>query len=62
MCIRDRKYKVTLLASAAQIADIPNHWRERFEINGKVGYINKVSYKVSIDKGLSAVEIEFFAL
>lgn len=60
--VNRKKYKVTLLASAAQIADIPNHWRERFEINGKVGYINKVSYKVSIDKGLSAVEIEFFAL
>lgn len=57
-----KKYKVTMLASVAQVADVPNHWRERFEIDGKVGWINKMSYNIDRATGLGPVEIEFYAM
>lgn len=57
-----KKYKITCIATAAQIADIPNHWTERYRINGMIGWIDKVSYSVSVATGLSVVEIYFYAL
>lgn len=57
-----KKYRIKLLASAAAIADIPNHWRERYRINGVTGYINKVSYSLSATEGIKDIEIEFYAL
>lgn len=57
-----KKYKITCLASAAQIADIPNHWMQRYRINGMVGWIDKVSYDISVQTGIGTVDIYFYAL
>jgi len=60
--VNRKKYKIRALVSAAQIADIPNHWRNRFSIDGKVGYINRLSYNISANTGIGEVEIEFYTL
>lgn len=57
-----RKYIVRIACSAAQVADVPNHWTRRFRINGLVGYINKLSYSVSATDGLKDLEVEFFVV
>lgn len=57
-----KKFKVKALVSAAQLADISNHWKSRWNINGKIGYINKVTYSLSVDRGVEDVEIEFFSM
>lgn len=57
-----KRYSIRMTASAAVLADIPNHWRERFEIGGKVGYINKVSYTVSSENGVGEAEIDFYSI
>lgn len=57
-----KKYIVRARTTTAQLMEIPNNWNRRYRINGIVGYINKVSYDISVNMGLSEVEIEFFAL
>ena len=57
-----KRYSIKMLVSAAALADIPNHWLERFEIDGKVGYINKVSYSLSLEKGVGEAEIDFYSI
>lgn len=57
-----KKFLVKAIVSAAQLADISNHWKSRWNIGGKVGYINKVNYKLSVDKDVQEVEIEFFSM
>lgn len=57
-----KKFLVKALVSAAQLVDISNHWKSRWNIGGKIGYINKVSYKLSVDKDVQDVEIEFFSV
>lgn len=57
-----KKYKIKVLTTVAQLADIPNHWRERYNIGGKIGYINKVNYQLSVEKELREAEIEFYAI
>lgn len=57
-----KRYSVKMFVSAAALADIPNHWRERFEVGGKVGYINKVSYSVSLEEGVGEAEIDFYSI
>ena len=57
-----KKYRIKVGVSIGQLADIPNHWRQRWRIGDKVGYINKVSYELSVDKALTEAEIEFYAL
>ena len=56
-----KKYKITCRTTVAQLADIPNHWLARWRIGGMVGWINKVSYQLAVDKPLGKVEIEFYA-
>ena len=61
--ILNRKlYKIEALCTAAQLADIPNHWMDRYIIDGKIGYINKLNYSVSVESGIGKVEMEFFAI
>ena len=55
-------YQVEALCTAAELADIPNKWLRRWEIDGKVGFINQVQYEANIENGLGKVELEFFAL
>lgn len=57
-----QKYYVEALCTAAELADIPNKWLRRWEIDGKVGWINIMTYPVNTETGLGKVEIEFFAL
>lgn len=57
-----KKFKVLATVTAAQLADINNHWKKRWNFNGKIGYINKINYKISVVKGISDVEIEFFCM
>ena len=55
-------YKVKMLCETAQLADLPRHWLQRFEIDGKIGWINKVKYNVGVSTGIGEVEIEFYAV
>ncbi len=57
-----RKYRISLEATAPQLADIPNQWHRRFKIGGMVGYINKLSYKLHSEFGLQDLEVEFFTV
>lgn len=57
-----QKYYVEALCTAAELADIPNNWLRRWEIDGKVGWINILTYPIDVQTGLGKVEIEFFAL
>lgn len=60
--LQRRKHKVTAVCSAAALADIPNHWNCRYRIGDLVGYINKVSYDLSVTDGVKDVEIELFVV
>lgn len=57
-----RKFLVRAHTTVAFLANIPQWWNRRFEILGEIGYINKITYKLSAEKGLEDVEIEFYAL
>jgi len=57
-----QKYYVEALCTAAELADIPNKWLRRWEIDGKVGWINILTYPIDVQTGLGKVEMEFFAL
>lgn len=57
-----RKFLVRVYTTVAFLANIPQWWNRRFEILGEIGYINKITYKLSAEKGLEDVEIEFYAL
>ncbi len=55
-------YHVEAICTAAELADIPNKWLRRFVIDGKVGWLNSLTYPVSMQNGIGKVEIEFYAL
>ena len=55
-------YQVEALCTAAELADIPNKWLRKWEIDGKVGLLNQVQYEANVENGLGKVELEFFAL
>lgn len=57
-----KKYKVKALVEAAQLVDIPNKWQRRFVINGKIGFIDKLHYSATVEKGIGVVEIDFLSL
>ena len=57
-----KKYYIECLASVAQIADIQNHWKEWWSIDGKKCLINKVNADVSAQDGLDKVEMEVYAM
>lgn len=57
-----KKYYVKCLASVAQIADIQNHWKEWWNIDGKKCLINKVNADVSAKEGIGEVELEIYSI
>lgn len=57
-----KKYRIKCLASVAQIADIPNHWKEWWLIDGKKCLINKVSTDISVTDGMGEVELEVYSV
>lgn len=60
--LKRRMFRIKMTCSAAQIADVPNHWKRRFRINGMVGYINKLSYSLSAKEGVKDLEVEFYVV
>lgn len=57
-----KKYYVTCFTSVAQIADIQNHWREWWVLDGKKFLIDKVNADVSAKDGLGKVELEIYSI
>ena len=57
-----KKYKINVLTTVAQIADIKNHWLSRWRIGQKVGYINKARCQLAVDRETREAEIEFYAI
>ena len=57
-----KRYYIKCLASVAQVADIQNHWKEWWNIDGKKCLIDKVNAVVSAKDGLGEVELEVFAI
>lgn len=57
-----KRYYIKCLASVAQVADIQNHWKEWWNIDGKKCLIDKVNAEVSAKDGLGEVELEVFAI
>ena len=55
-----QRYQVKALCTAAELADIPNHWLERFEIEGKIGWINQIKYDAQVESGIGEVTIDYF--
>ena len=55
-------YEVKALCTAAELADIPNKWLRRWEIDGKIGWINMLEYPASVENGIGEVKMEFFSL
>lgn len=54
-------FEVQALCTMAELIDIRNHWNQLWDIDGRIGLINKVNYSVTADKGVGVATIEFFA-
>lgn len=57
-----KKYRITCSASVAQIADIQNHWKEWWNIDGKKCLINKVTTTITAKDGMGEVELEVYSI
>ena len=57
-----QRYEIEAISTAAELADIPNRWLRRFNIDGKIGWINQYEYSVDELTGIGKVKIDFFAL
>ena len=57
-----KTFYVKVLASVAQVADIKNHWKEWWNIDGRKCLINKVNTSISVQEGIGEVELEVYAL
>ena len=57
-----KKYRVYCLTTAAQVADIPNHWTEWWNIDGRKSIISKVLAEVTVNDGLRQVELEIYSM
>ena len=60
--INRKKYRIEVNVTAAQLVDITNHWRNRYRINGKTGWIDKVKYNISAEKGIDNVVLDFYSI
>jgi len=57
-----KKYKIRCSTTVAQVADIPNHWKEWWNIGGIKCIIDKVNTTISAETGLGEVELTVYAL
>lgn len=57
-----KKYKIRCSTTVAQIADIPNHWMEWWNIGGIKCLIDKVNTTINAETGLDEVELTVYAL
>lgn len=57
-----KKYKIRCSTTVAQVADIPNHWKEWWNIGGMKCLIDKVNTTINAETGLGEVELTVYAL
>lgn len=57
-----KTYRIKCLTTVAQIADIQNHWKEWWIIDGKKCLINKVTTDISAKDGMGEVELEVYSI
>lgn len=57
-----KKYCAKAFCTIAQLLEIRNHWQDRYDINGKIGYIDKLGYSISRKNGLGEVTIYFYSI
>lgn len=57
-----KKFKVRCTTTVAQIADIPNHWQEWWNIGGLKCLIDKVNTTIDSKTGMGEVELTVYAL
>lgn len=57
-----KKYKIRCTTTVAQIADIPNHWQDWWNIGGVKCLINQVNTTIHAQTGLGEVELTVYAL
>ena len=60
--LKRRKLRIHLLAEAAALVDIPNHWYRRFRIGPVEGYIDKLNYSITAENGIGEVTIDLFEI
>lgn len=60
--VNRKKFIVRCTASVAQIADIPNHWQEWWDIDGMKCIIDKVNTTISVKDGIGEVELTVYAI
>ena len=54
--------RIYATATAAQIADIPNHWRQMWRIGNMTGLIDKVQCQLAVNKEIGEVTIDFYII
>lgn len=57
-----KKYKIRCTATVAQIADIPNHWQDWWNIGGVKCLIDKVNTTIHSQTGIGEIELTVYAL
>ena len=57
-----KKYKIRCTTTVAQIADIPNHWQDWWNIGGVRCLINQVNTTIHAQTGIGEVELTVYAL
>lgn len=57
-----KKYRVKALATIAQLLDIRNHWGSRYNLDGKIGFIDRLKYNITRAEGVRGVEMDFYAI
>lgn len=57
-----KKYKIRCTTTVAQIADIPNHWQDWWNIGGVKCLIDQVNTTIHAQTGIGEVELTVYAL
>ena len=57
-----KKVRIKASTTVAQLADIPNHWRQLWRIDDMTGFIDKVQYQLAVEKELGEVTIDFYII
>ena len=57
-----KKYKIRCTTTVAQLADIPNHWQDWWNIGGVRCLINQVNTTIHAQTGIGEVELTVYAL
>lgn len=57
-----KKYKIRCTTTVAQIADIPNHWQDWWNIGGVKCLIDQVNTTIHSQTGIDEVELTVYAL